>query len=408
MEALWQVNDDWSALLSQSYQNMEADGSSAQYIYGSDYQVNPAAPQVLGPWEGTFFTPTWDKDKFENTALTVNGKIGDLSLVYSGAYLVRHVDQTGDYTNYARSVSGYYYDCTGPATQNPSTFVQCYSPVHALARPDPQFPHQQRVADITPDDWRLRGLFGLYQENFTIADNMNFSYNNLPGCNTAADVATAEANNAAGAPGGVCVGSIGPIPNSSAIDPNPRNTVVNYGEDERRGYSQYAAFTSIDFDLIPKVLTLTGGTRYYHYNEYEFGTRYDANCVDEVVCSPIYGGGNIIDPTSPNPGGANAGSSYPNHQAPFYPFGTNYHGFRSRGNLTWHITPGRDAVLHLLAGFPSGRLQPLLPPALRPGSDVRERCHAGCGTGGHGLRAVLLPRQAPTSSRTRTAMHRTR
>jgi iron complex outermembrane receptor protein len=344
VEALWQANDDWSALLSQSYQNMEADGSSAQYVFGSDYQVNPAAPQVLGPWEGTFFTPSWNKDKFTNTALTINGKVGNLSLVYSGAYLVRHVDQAGDYTNYARSGSGYYYDCTGSATQNPSSVVQCYSPVmswHDQTR-NSHISNELRVS--TPDDWRLRGLFGLYQENFTIADNMNFQYNNLPGCNTAADIATAQANNAAGAPDGVCVGSIGPAASSFNVDPNPRSSVVNFGEDERRGYSQYAAFTSIDFDLIPKVLTLTGGTRYYHYNEYEFGTRYLGNCTDEIVCSPIYGGGNIIDPTSPNPGGKNGGGSYPNSQAPFYPFGTNYHGFRSRGNLTWHITP--DAMLY--------------------------------------------------------------
>jgi len=321
VEALWQANDDWSALLSQSYQNMEADGSSAQYPYGSDYLVNPAAPQQLGPWEGTFFTPTWDKDKFENTALTVNGKVGDLSLVYSGAYLVRNVDQTGDYTNYARSVSGYYYDCTGPDTQNPSKFVQCYSPVmpwHDQTR-NAHISNELRLS--TPDDWRLRGLVGLYQENFTITDNMNFAYNNLPGCNTAADIATAQANNAAAAPGGVCVGSIGPVPSSFDVDPSPRSSVVNYGEDERRGYSQYAAFTSVDFDLIPKVLTLTGGTRYYHYNEYEFGTRYDGNCTDAIVCTPVYGGGNIIDPP-----------------------GANYHGFRSRGNLTWHITP--DAMLY--------------------------------------------------------------
>jgi outer membrane receptor protein involved in Fe transport len=321
VEALWQVNDNWSALLSQSYQNMEADGSSAQYPFGSDYTVNPAAPQQLGPWQGTFFTPTWDKDKFENTALTLNGKVGDLSLVYSGAYLVRHVDQTGDYTNYARSVSGYYYDCTGPDTQNPSKVVQCYSPTMAWHDQTRNSHISNELRLSTPDDWRLRGLVGLYQENFTIADNMNFQYNNLPGCNTAANVATAEATNTAGAPNGVCVGSIGPVPSSYDVDPNPRSSVVNYGEDERRGYSQVAAFTSVDFDLIPKVLTLTGGTRYFHYNEYEFGTRYDGNCTDEVVCSPIYGGGNIIDPP-----------------------GASYHGFRSRGNLTWHFTP--DAMLY--------------------------------------------------------------
>ncbi len=31
--------------------------------------------------------------------------------------------------------------------------------------------------------------------------------------------------------------------------------------------SRLAFFTSIDFDLIPKVLTVTGGTRYYDYEE---------------------------------------------------------------------------------------------------------------------------------------------
>jgi iron complex outermembrane receptor protein len=330
VEALWQVNDDWSALLSQSYQNMEADGSPAQYPYGSDYQVNPSAPQQLGPWQGTFFSPIWDKDKFENTAITVNGKIGDLSLVYSGAYLVRHVDQTGDYTNYSRSGSGYYYNCTGPNTQNHAPVVQCYSPIlswHDQTR-NSHLSNELRLS--TPDDWRLRGLVGVYQENFNILDNMNFIYNNLPGC-TSSNLATIEGNAAAGLPNGVCVGSIGPVPSSNDADPNPRNSNVNFGEDERRGYSQYAAFTSVDFDLIPKVLTITGGTRYYHYNEYEFGTRYLGNCTDAVVCSPIYGGGNIIDPPS-----------------------TSYHGFRSRGNLTWHITSDVMAYYTFSQGFRPG------------------------------------------------------
>jgi iron complex outermembrane recepter protein len=330
VEALWQVNDQWSALLTQSYQNMEADGSSAQYPYGSDYQVNPSAPQQLGPWEGTFFSPTYDKDRFENTSLNINGKVGDLSLVYSGAYLVRHVDQTGDYTNYSRSGSGYYYNCTGPNTQNPSPVVQCYSPVlswHDTTRNE-HISNELRLS--TPDDWRIRGLLGAYQENFQILDNMNFIYNNLPGC-TSSNLGTIEANAAAGNPDAVCVGSIGPVPSSYDADPNPRNSNVNYGEDLRRGYSQYAFFTSEDFDIIPKVLTLTGGTRYYHYKEYEFGTRYDGNCTDAVVCTPIYGGGNIVDPPS-----------------------TTYSGFRSRGNLTWHITPDAMVYYTFSQGFRPG------------------------------------------------------
>jgi iron complex outermembrane recepter protein len=282
------------------------------------------------PWEGTFFSPIHNKDRFENTALTINGKIGDLSVVYSGAYLVRHVDQTGDYTNYARSGSGYYYDCSGANTQNPAPVVQCYSPVMAWHDETTNTHISNELRLSTPDDWRVRGLLGLYQENFTIGDNMNFQYNNLPGC-TAANLAITGANAAAGLPDGVCVGSIGPVPASYDMDPNPRNSVINFGEDERRGYSQYAFFTSWDADLIPKVLTITGGTRYYHYNEYEYGTRYLGNCVNTPVCSPIYGGGNIISPP-----------------------GASYHGFRSRGNLTWHITPDAMVYYTFSQGFRPG------------------------------------------------------
>ena len=54
-----------------------------------------------------------DKDKFENTSWTVNGKIGDLKAVYTGGYLVRNLDQRNDYTNYARGVYADYYQCYG-------------------------------------------------------------------------------------------------------------------------------------------------------------------------------------------------------------------------------------------------------------------------------------------------------
>ena len=42
----------------------------------------------------------------------------------------------------------------------------------------------------------------------------------------------------------------------------------------KRGYRQTAAFTSVDFDIIPKVLTVTGGTRYFHYDEFERGSEF--------------------------------------------------------------------------------------------------------------------------------------
>ena len=341
VSALWQINNDWNMLLAQSYQNMEADGSFAQYPYGSDFGVNPAAPQALGPWQGTFFAPAYDKDQFENTALTVNGKLGDIKVIYSGAYLVRHIEQTADYTNYTRSTSGYYYTCAGgngtgfgtPGTRGVNAVqpAVCYSPVASWNDQAHNDHLSNELRFSTPDDWRLRGLLGFYQENFNILDNMNFLYRSIPECTTA-NLAIANAG------GPVCVADIGPVPSSLDYDPSPRNGQVAFGEDERRGYSQYAAFTSIDFDLIPKVLSITGGTRYYHYHEYEYGTKYTTNegCQNVAVCveggvPTIYGGGNIINPAN-----------------------TIYDGFRSRGNLTWHVTPDAMVYYTFSQGFRPG------------------------------------------------------
>ena len=185
VSALYQINDDWNVLIAQSYQNMEADGSFAQYPRGSDYGVNPSAPQTLGPWQGTFFSPAYDKDHYENTALTISGKVGDLKAVYAGAYLVRNVDQTADYTNYTRSTSGYYYTCAGGSgggfgtpgsPRTAGTSAVCYSPVtswHDQVR-NAHLSNELRLS--TPDEWRVRGLLGAYQENFQITDDMNFLY----------------------------------------------------------------------------------------------------------------------------------------------------------------------------------------------------------------------------------------
>src|SRR5882757_2660648 len=118
VSGLWKISDEWDALLAQSYQNMNAQGVFYEMPYGSEGVTfngkgEPIGTQALPPLSVTVFNPSYDRDKFESTSLTVTGKIGDLKAVYSGGYLVRKVDQVQDYTNYARGVYGSYYQCTG-------------------------------------------------------------------------------------------------------------------------------------------------------------------------------------------------------------------------------------------------------------------------------------------------------
>jgi outer membrane receptor protein involved in Fe transport len=318
--ALWQINDDWNLLIQQSYQNMDAEGVDAQYPFSS--QETP-----LGPWQETSFSPSYDKDKWENTSWTANGKVGDLKLVYTGGYLDRTIDNAADYTNYSRSAGGFYYSCAGGAAPigkgvGPLT---CYSPVTSWVD-HVETTHQSHELRLsTPDDWRLRGLVGAFWEDFDIKDDMNFLYKTIPSCTPANLVLYQEGQQA-------CVGNVIPAPGTAAIDPTERNDNTAFGEDLERGYKQTAFFTSVDFDLIPKVLTVTGGTRYYHYKETMEGSQYATT----TGCAGIPNGACIATPITAA-----------THDA-------TYSGFKSRGNLTWHIVPDVMVYYTFSQGFRPG------------------------------------------------------
>jgi iron complex outermembrane recepter protein len=318
LSALYQINDDWNVLLMQSYQNMEADG------YFNEYPVAPDG-QALAPYQIAAFAPAYDKDKYEATAWTVNGKVEDWKLVYTGSYMVRHIEQQADYSNYLSSAGGLYYTCSGGGyglgkATKPTT---CYAPVGAW-NDTVQNEHQSHELRVSsPEEYRIRGIAGLYWEKFQLQDQMNFNYLAIPQC-TPDVLATALAG------GPDCVAATGPIPGTPAVDPGLRTPNTAFGEDAQRGYTQRAFFASADFDIIPKVLTFTAGTRLFHYDEFETGSEFYTS---------------------------SASVDKPNGTAPSG-FGINLHksesGSRSRGNLTWHITPDTMVYYTYSQGFRPG------------------------------------------------------
>src|SRR6266853_1173521 len=106
-ELLYQINDDWKALITQSYQDLDAEGVFwAEQYDGLGTPLPDLAVEQFGP--------SYNKDKFENTAWTLDGRIAALRLVYAGAYLDRNIDQLQDYTNYSRATYAGYYQCNFP------------------------------------------------------------------------------------------------------------------------------------------------------------------------------------------------------------------------------------------------------------------------------------------------------
>ena len=66
--------------------------------------------------------------------------------------------------------------------------------------------------------------------------------------------------------------NVGTAPGTTVENPGVQNDNVAFFEDTTRQVKQTAFFGSVDFDMIPKVLTVTAGTRHYHFDEYFKGS----------------------------------------------------------------------------------------------------------------------------------------
>ena len=320
-EALFKINDDWDVLLSQTYQQMNTEGVFYDQPTGSD-----GTP--LGPLEVTLFNPSYDKDKFESTAWTVNGKFGPLKAVYTGGYLVRNVDQVGDYTNYARGVYAGYYQCYGAGTGgNESLKSTCFSPSaywHSVEKNEHQ-QHEFRVS--TPDDWRVRAIVGAYWEANKLYDQTGWDYKTVPSCTS--DGAAGTAGNTG------CFSNIGTAPGSTVVNPGVQGDNLSFYQDTVRETKQTAFFASVDVDIIPKVLTATIGTRHFLFQNSSQGSVSGSfGCFEQGTPAT----GCLIDNYNLNAQNLRDSES----------------GFKSRLNVTYHIMPDLMVYYTYSQGFRPG------------------------------------------------------
>ncbi|MDP8983834.1 MAG: TonB-dependent receptor [Pseudomonadota bacterium] len=320
LSGLYKINDDWDALLTQSYQNMNAQGVFYQMPNGPEGTYfnavgEPQGGRPLPALSVAVFNNNYDKDKFENTSLVIDGKVGDLKLVYAGGYLVRNIEQQQDYTNYSRGVYGYYYQCAGYSTTTATG--KCYSPSATWQETEKNTHQSHELRVSTPDDWRIRGIGGVYYEQFKIYDVTDWTYKSVPTCSATYDVN--------------CFNNTGDRPGETTNNPNVVNDNVGFVDDTQRTIKQKAVFGSFDIDLIPKTLIFTAGTRYYKFDESIVGGDYGSFYCK--VFSPTTYYGTCTPATNQgakSPYGTDFNTASYNHSS--------YHGFKSRANLSWHAT----------------------------------------------------------------------
>lgn len=237
LSAKREFGDDWTGLLSITHQTVESDG-----VFFADPN--------LGDLEIQRFQNDTIEDEFTNVSWTVDGRLGDLKLLYTGAYTERETDQLVDYADYL-FVGQYlpYYICDGtvsyssPATgtcQAPDMYVTSYSELEVQT-------HEFRVD--TPEANRLRATVGAFYSDLVLRERNDFTYLG----STRASVggpAPSFAPNYPFATG--FISQAGPFPPG-----------VIFRNDIERTDEQQGVFGEVTYDVVPQLLAVTLGARWY-------------------------------------------------------------------------------------------------------------------------------------------------
>ncbi len=240
LSAKREFGDDWTGLLSMTHQTVESDG-----VFFADPN--------LGDLEIQRFDRDTIEDEFINMNWTLEGRMGALKLLYTGAYTERETDQLVDYADYL-FVGQYipYYICDGtvsyPATgtapagtcQAPDLNVTSHSELEVES-------HEFRID--TPEENRLRATVGAFYSDLVLRERNDFTYL-----------------------GSVNAAVFGPAPSfapnypfttgfTSQAGPYPAGVI--FRNDIERTDEQQGVFGELTYDVVPQLLAVTLGARWY-------------------------------------------------------------------------------------------------------------------------------------------------
>ena len=257
VSASWDITDNWNLLVAHTTQETDADGVFFANPEVGDLEINRFVE------EGIF-------DTIDNTALTLTGRLGELEVIYTGAFTDRESDQIVDYSDYL-FVGQYlpYYICDYYNVYYASTTVPgsgtCNDPtlyVDSLNKLEVES-HEVRFTTDPSKRWRLQG--GVFTSDLELIEVNDFTY---PGSvhaigwrGEAGFAPNYPLTNSEAAPGNPAGTSFRAGPGYYTY-PGPFPTGVIFRNDIRRTDSQFGVFGELDFDLNDQ-FTVTLGARNY-------------------------------------------------------------------------------------------------------------------------------------------------
>lgn len=163
-----ELGENWIVTPALQAQKQESEGN-----WGDDLSSFTKGDNAV-----THFKPEYSNDEWQQIGLTIEGKIANLDLVYSGNYLSRDVDASFDYSDYSYFYDAYYstgyfaglhFDNNG----DPIPPVARYTNNDAYSKQS----HELRIS--TPVDRRLRGMLGVFWQEQKHEFQQNFEVEGL-------------------------------------------------------------------------------------------------------------------------------------------------------------------------------------------------------------------------------------
>ena len=242
-----EINDNWDANITVANQTIDADGV---------FFVDP----TLGDLEIQRYTNDQIEDEYDNMSFTLNGSIGDLEVVYAGAYTDRTSDQDVDYTDYL-FVGQYlpYYICDYYVTY--TSFAPGNVPTGTCGAPN-LLVDSTTNTEVTTHEFRINAPIGdnasltagVFMSDLELRELNLFTYPNSVG------------NDITYAPNYALtdISSTGAINNGAAgwFSAGPYSEPVIFFNDIKRTDKQKGVFGELSIDM-SETSELTVGARWY-------------------------------------------------------------------------------------------------------------------------------------------------
>ena len=227
------IAEDWDLLVTYINQDITADG-----VFDYDPEVGDLQVQ-------RFIEDTMD-DSFSQTAITLEGRLGMLDALYTGAYLERDSSQTVDYSGYA-NVGAWlpYYVC------NAYDYTSCGSATVQVDLLDhnERTTHEFRVSSNELFDSSISFTAGVFLDESDLETQNDYGY---------LGTLSETANN--GTYGGYIANS--PLPGAWSSNSKARPSQYRFFNDILRTEEQTAFFAEVTYPL-NEMLDVTFGARKY-------------------------------------------------------------------------------------------------------------------------------------------------